>query len=133
MTTRHRFAPALVGRPVSKNRPATRLPRTRRNAYAGKFSTHDQDAIFLNRNGQRLSARGVQRAVERVLRQAGVTTVHGTHILRSSFATHLLDAGADLRAIQELLGHVQLSTTQIYTHVSSARMREAFSNAHPRA
>jgi integrase/recombinase XerC len=105
----------------------------RRNAFAGRFSAPDQAALFLNRRGGRLSRRGLQRAVERILRQVGITSVHGTHILRSSFATHLLDAGADLRAIQELLGHAQLSTTQIYTQVSSARMRDAFEQAHPRA
>jgi site-specific recombinase XerD len=107
--------------------------KIRRDGYAAQFPDPDREALFLNREGGRLSTRGLQRAVERILQQAGLTSVHGAHILRSSFATHLLDAGADLRAIQELLGHARLSTTQIYTQVSSARMREAFLQAHPRA
>jgi integrase/recombinase XerD len=91
------------------------------------------DALFLNRNGERLSEGGVRRMVARHVRvvapQASVTP----HMLRHTFATHLMEAGADLRTIQELLGHIALSTTQIYTHLGTARLRDVHRGAHPRA
>lgn len=90
-------------------------------------------ALFLNRHGQRLSTRGVQLLIKKHCRRTGVSTRTSPHTLRHAFATHLLDSGADLRSIQELLGHQQLSTTQKYTHVSMDRMLEVYDQAHPRA
>jgi integrase/recombinase XerC len=87
----------------------------------------------LNRNGTRLSARSVGRLLEKYLKQAGLDPRASPHTLRHSFATHLLDAGADIRSVQELLGHRSLGTTQIYTHVTTERLRESYDKAHPRA
>ncbi len=90
-------------------------------------------ALFLNRNGTRLSSRGVGRLLEKYLAQAGLDPRTSPHTLRHSFATHLLDAGADIRSVQELLGHRSLGTTQVYTHVTTQRLRENYNKAHPRA
>ena len=89
--------------------------------------------LFLNRNGGRLTARSVQRTFKVYCRKAGLPPEATPHKLRHSFATHLLDAGADLRSVQEMLGHASLSTTQIYTHVSIERLKDAYNRAHPRA
>jgi integrase/recombinase XerC len=90
-------------------------------------------ALFLNKNGTRLSARSVGRLLEKYLALAGMDPRTTPHTLRHSFATHLLDAGADIRSVQELLGHRSLGTTQIYTHVSTQRLRDSYHKAHPRA
>jgi integrase/recombinase XerC len=90
-------------------------------------------ALFLARSGARLSPRAVQLAVRRHLRLFGERTGLKVHSLRHTFATHLLDAGADLRAVQELLGHQSLSTTQVYTHTSIERLKRVYQAAHPRA
>ncbi len=90
------------------------------------------EALFLSRTGGPLSATDVRRMLRRRLLAAGHTEGVSPHALRHTFATHLLDAGADLRTVQELLGHVALSTTQTYTHVSVKRLREVHHNTHPR-
>jgi integrase/recombinase XerC len=90
-------------------------------------------ALFLNKNGTRLSARSVGRLLEKYLARAGLDPRTSPHTLRHSFATHLLDGGADIRGVQELLGHKSLGTTQIYTHVTTQRLRESYHRAHPRA
>ena len=89
--------------------------------------------VFVNRFGQRLTTRSFQRNFKLYLRAAGLPLDMTPHKLRHSFATHLLDAGADLRSVQELLGHANLSTTQIYTHISTERMKAVYNKAHPRA
>lgn len=93
----------------------------------------DADVVFANRSGGRFSARSVERMLKKHLVTANLDANVTPHTLRHSFATHLLDAGADLRGVQELLGHASLSTTQIYTHVSIERLKEAYDAAHPRA
>jgi integrase/recombinase XerC len=95
--------------------------------------TADRRAVFVNRRGRRLSVRGVQLAMKRLFAALARGRELHVHSLRHSFATHLLDAGADLRAVQELLGHASLSTTQVYTHTSVERLKRVYHQAHPRA
>lgn len=89
--------------------------------------------VFLNKHGESLSTRSVRRKLDKYLTMAGLDPGISPHTLRHSFATHLLNNGADLRSVQELLGHQSLSTTQIYTHLSTTRMKEVYDDAHPRA
>jgi integrase/recombinase XerC len=89
--------------------------------------------VFLNKHGETLSTRSVRRKLDKYLVAAGLDPGISPHTLRHSFATHLLNNGADLRSVQELLGHQSLSTTQIYTHLSTSRMKEVYDSAHPRA
>jgi integrase/recombinase XerC len=93
----------------------------------------DRTAFFLARTGKRIAVRAVQKAVNGFLKQIDEDAGLSVHSLRHTFATHLLDAGADLRAVQELLGHSSISTTQIYTHTSVDRLRQVYRRAHPRA
>ena len=93
----------------------------------------DQDIIFLNKRGKPLTARGVQYRLELASKESNLHMHLHPHMFRHSFATHLLDAGADLRVVQELLGHASLSTTQIYVHVSKERMKKVYEESFPRA
>jgi integrase/recombinase XerC len=89
--------------------------------------------VFLNKHGQSLSTRSVRRKLDKYLTESGLDPGISPHTLRHSFATHLLNNGADLRSVQELLGHQSLSTTQVYTHLTTARVKQAYDQAHPRA
>lgn len=104
--------------------------REGRPKLIGQRST---DALFLNRYGRRLSKRSIQQTLSRYATAAGLTKRVFPHMIRHSFATHLLDGGADLRVVQELLGHASLSTTQIYTHVTQTQARKVYLASHPRA
>jgi site-specific recombinase XerD len=104
-----------------------------RPLLAGAARGAQPAAIFLNASGGALSARGARMAVARWVRDAGVASRTSPHTLRHSFATHLLEGGADLRSVQELLGHANLATTQVYTHLSDAALRNAYRSAHPRS
>lgn len=90
-------------------------------------------ALFLNKNGKRLTDRSVRRIIDKYVKKCSIEQKISPHSIRHSFATHLLNNGADLRSVQELLGHKNLSTTQIYTHLGTQRIKEIYSKAHPRA
>lgn len=98
-----------------------------------RSSSFDPQALFVNKHGQRLSTRSVRRKLDKYLLEAGLDPDVSPHTLRHSFATHMLNNGADLRSVQELLGHQSISTTQIYTHLSRRKVKEDYEQAHPRA
>ncbi len=117
--------------------PATRTLmknlELRENVWLLEGRRNARSPVFLNKNGGSISARSIERMMKKYVLFCGLNAELTPHSLRHSFATHLLDAGADLRSVQELLGHASLSTTQIYTHVSVERLKEVYQLAHPRA
>jgi len=119
-------------RVVPIGEPALNAIRKYLDTRAGS-RVKDKDAVFLNNHGKRLTDRSVRRVIDKHIRACSMTEKISPHSLRHSFATHLLDRGADLRSVQELLGHANLSTTQIYTHVTMERLKSVYDKAHPRA
>jgi integrase/recombinase XerC len=109
---------------------ALRKYELRRGEVVGRG---DRGAIFINQNGKRISRRSIQEIVRKAVESGAAEAGMSPHALRHSFATHLLDAGADLLAVKELLGHASLSTTSIYTHTSKERLKKVYQQAHPRA
>jgi len=112
---------------------ALRAYNERGRPFMGKPGALKAPELFLNGRGRRLSRQGLHLIVKTYARQAGLPDDVSAHTLRHSFATHLLEGGADLRAVQEMLGHADLSTTQIYTHVTTAHLQKIYREAHPRA
>jgi integrase/recombinase XerC len=125
---KERFCP--IGRPAAK---ALQSALDARDGLVAGLGLPRAQALFVNKNGGRLTPRSVERSLKKYLAEAGLDPAVTPHVMRHSFATHMLDAGADLRSVQELLGHASLSTTQIYTHVSVERLKEEYGKAHPRA
>jgi len=103
-----------------------------RNKRAQSNSNFDSKVLFVNKHGSRLSTRSVRRKMDKYLKIAGLDPQISPHTLRHSFATHMLNNGADLRSVQELLGHQSLSTTQIYTHLTTNKLKEVYEKSHPR-
>jgi tyrosine recombinase XerC len=126
------FGKGRKERIVPIGEPALKAIRQYMRSREGQ-KVKDRNAIFLNKAGGRLTDRSVRRILDKHIRAASIDMKVSPHSLRHSFATHLLDRGADLRSVQELLGHMNLSTTQIYTHVSTERLKAVYDKAHPRA
>jgi len=104
-----------------------------RNKRAQNNVNFDSKVLFVNKHGRRLSTRSVHRKMDKYLKMAGLDPAISPHTLRHSFATHMLNNGADLRSVQELLGHQSLSTTQVYTHLTTTKLKDVYENAHPRS
>lgn len=111
----------------------SRLLQEYRLRYWMLYAKDGETAVFLSNRGQKMTPRGVQFVMQKHADQIGMAMKVHPHMLRHSFATHLMDNGADIRIVQELLGHASLSTTQIYTHVSLAKVRMAYEHSHPLA
>jgi integrase/recombinase XerD len=117
----------------SKAVEALQAYQERGRRLLGGAGTVKAPELFLNNRGRRLSRQGLHLIIKKYARKAGLSADVSAHTLRHSFATHLLEGGADLRAVQEMLGHADLSTTQIYTHVTTAHLQKVYREAHPRA
>jgi integrase/recombinase XerC len=102
------------------------------NSYR-KALSEDPVPVFVNKDFGRLSARSIRRILDQIVTRCGLHVPVSPHVLRHCFATHMLDSGANLRGIQEILGHASLSTTQVYTHVSMDHLMQVYDNAHPRS
>jgi integrase/recombinase XerC len=115
--------------------PAARILRTTLDSATAIWGESRKAAtpLFRNKRGEPITPRSIERMMKKYLAEAGLSSEFSPHALRHSFATHLLDAGADLRSVQELLGHASLSTTQIYTHVTVERLKKVYRNTHPHA
>lgn len=116
-----------------KGLEALRMYLQRGRPYLGGPGTLKPPQLFLNNRGRQMTRQGLHLIIKKYVRQAGLPDSISAHTLRHSFATHLLEGGADLRSVQEMLGHADLSTTQIYTHVSTAHIQKVYREAHPRA
>ncbi len=103
-----------------------------KNSKSEETKASKTEPLFLNKYGGRLTARSVARTLDKYLKMAGINLLTSPHTFRHSFATHLLDKGADLRSVQEMLGHSSLSTTQVYTHITTERLKNVYDKAHPR-
>ena len=107
--------------------------KNRSELFTSDTTNSDKNALFLSVGGKRIYPRMVQRIIKKYLMKVSEVTQKSPHTLRHSFATHMLDAGADIRLIKEFLGHANLASTQIYTHTSVERLQKIYSQAHPRA
>ncbi|MEE8638535.1 MAG: site-specific tyrosine recombinase XerD [Candidatus Margulisiibacteriota bacterium] len=127
------FGKGSKERIVPVNKVAMKAIRKYLEKGKPKFPGKEKDALFLDKNGKRLTRQGLWLVLKKYVKMSGVKEKTSPHTLRHSFATHLLEKGADLRSVQEMLGHADISTTQIYTSVSRERLKRMYKKAHPRA
>lgn len=127
------FGKGLKERIIPVNKATLRAVKKYLEKGRPKFPQKDKEALFLDKNGQRLTRQGLWEMVKKYVKKTGIKGSTSPHTLRHSFATHLLERGADLRSVQEMLGHADISTTQIYTSVSRERLKRMYLKAHPRA